>query len=689
MNKNVENYKKAIDEIHVDQNLKDKVLEKANAKKESKSPIYYLRYAVAVAAVAVVAVVGVSFANKPKEEILTPKKSDISKNDKIDTLAKVDIRRFESMEELREVLSENNSSGEYYNGLDYAVEESAVAVDSAKSMGDSFNSQDTSGASTSTDYSRTNNQVESVDEADIVKTDGKYIYYSQNNRVYIVDTDLKLKATIKDDDIRPYQIFVNGNKLVIFGVNYNNSRTDIDYDIENDDVNILSELRERNTTVYRQSTLIRVYYISNIEKPELKREISLDGNYQDARMIEDNIYLVTSYYPYFYYDKIEELKDSEILPSYEDSICRGVSYIEATDIAYFENTGNYGYSLIAGFNLNSDEEVNVETFFGSGTEMYVSENNMYIIAPKYEDYWYVRNSTIYKFELEDASVTAVAEGEVKGYVDDQFSIDEYEGNLRIATTSYEDSYRKNFLTNEYVEPKYTTHLTILNKDLEKIGEIEDLVKDERIYAVRFIGKVGYIVTFEQIDPLWVIDLSDPTNPTVKGALEIPGYSSYLHPYDETHIIGIGYNVKDNGYGGVTNDTIKISMFDVSDLENPKEIFNKTLDNSAAYSDIMYEHKALFFNKAENLIGFPISWWSRRENKSGLLLYRIDMENKEFEELDDLIENTTYSSIERAVYIGKAIYTIHQDRIIKYDLKTLEKIGELELEYEEEYYYYYR
>jgi len=351
--------------------------------------------------------------------------------------------------------------------------------------------------------------------------------------------------------------------------------------------------------------------------------------------------------------------------------------------------GNYGYSLITGFNLDSDDEANIETFFGAGTEMYVSENNMYIITPNYTDYWYATDSTIYKFKLEDSNVYAVANGTVKGYVDDQFAMDEYEGNLRVATTSYESNYRGGLFYNGDYEEKYSTHLTILNEKLEKIGEIEDIIEDERIYAVRFIGKVGYIVTFEQIDPLWVIDLSDPTKPEIKGQLEIPGYSSYLHPYDETHIIGIGYNVKDNGYGGVTNDTIKISMFDVSDVSNPKEIFSKTLDHEYANTSIMYDHKALFFNKTENLIGFPVSWWSRRENKSGLVLYKIDMENKEFEEIDDLIENTTYSSIERALYIGNNIYTIHMDKIIEYNMKTFEKVNTLELEYDDEYYYGYR
>ena len=676
MNKNVENYKKAVDQIHVDSNLKEKVLEEVEKKQKKKMPIYYLRYATAIAAVAIVAIVGVSFINKNKEEILQPDLSNKTmKTEETERMAAVNIKRFESMEELRKALEQEQN----YRG----IETNGVYFEEAKglSSADALTENVADVGSANSDYSRTNNQVESVDEADIVKTDGKYIYYSQNNRVYIVDTDLKLKATIKEENFSPRQIFVNGKKLVVFGTKYNSQEIVVRNTIE--DTEEKETMEEDVSTFYRPKTYIRVFDLSNIENPKLSREIKIDGNYQDARMIEDNVYLVTNYYHYFY--NLDEVKDMDILPSYEDSITKKVNYVEATDIAYFDDTENYSYSLIAGFNLNTKEPVNIETFFGSGNEMYVSENNLYLITQR--GYWNAKESTIYKFQLEDAKVLAVASGTVKGYVGSQFAIDEYEGNLRVATTSWKSNYRGFWFGEDY-ESHYETHLTIFNENLEKIGEIENLIEDEEIYAVRFIGKVGYVVTFQEIDPLWVIDLSDPTDPQIKGELEIPGYSSYLHPYDETHIIGIGYNVKDNGYGGVTNDTLKISMFDVSDVSHPKEIFNQTLNNKNAYSNISYEHKALFFNKAENLIGFPISWWTRRENRAGLLLYKIDMENNKFEEIDDLIENTIYSSMERAIYIGNRIYTIHMDQIISYDMKTFEKLGTLELEYDDEYDYYY-
>ena len=148
---------------------------------------------------------------------------------------------------------------------------------------------------------------------------------------------------------------------------------------------------------------------------------------------------------------------------------------------------------------------------------------------------------------------------------------------------------------------------------------------------------NYMVTFKQIDPLFVINLSDPTNLVVKGELKIPGYSSYLHPYDETHIIGIGYNTKSNPYGGITNSSMKMSMFDVSDLENPKEMFHIDMGEESVYSEITRNHKALFYHKDKNLIGFPITYREidAKFRKNGLAMYKIDLK-KGFEKYGETI-----------------------------------------------------
>ena len=247
-------------------------------------------------------------------------------------------------------------------------------------------------------------------------------------------------------------------------------------------------------------------------------------------------------------------------------------------------------------------------------------------------------------------------------------MDEYEGNLRIATTSGYDE-------------KAVNQLFILDENLQEIGRIDNMAKGERIYSVRFIGKVGYIVTFEQVDPLFVIDLSNPRNPEIKGELKIPGYSSYLHPYDETHIIGIGYNTKSNGYGGITTSNMKMSMFDVSDLSNPIEMFHVDIGGTSAYSDILYNHKALFEHKGKDLIGFPVTLreYRAKDDKDAFVLFHIDLE-KGFERYGEISKEIDYrTNIDRAIYIGDTLYTLADYEIRSYKLENLEELKTLKIE----------
>ncbi len=668
MNKNSENYKQAMNQVHASDELKERTLEKAKKQKKSASLIF-LRYATSIAAVAIVAFVGISIYNNNPKENLTAKSNKISKEFKNEQLEKYGIKRFSSTDELKKAIKKSGlyrANGNYYETkgefLDTAVEES-------ESVSDNSNSRNI-------DYSKTNNQVENVDEADIVKTDGEYIYYVNGEAVYIINSkNLDIQSKIIIDNFRPINLFINDNKMVVLG-NYHKV-------VEGKDEQRDEEYDYRYLSYYNYEEYAKaiVYDISDKENPNSIREVALEGGLSQARMIGDNVYFIANKWLYY---GIDEIKDEDILPKYIDS--RNSSdeqMVKATDIAYFGEINQSIYSMIAGFNINNNESANIETFLGVGYDVYVSENNMYIIQTD-SNYYRTRNdssSTIYKFKLDNGFVTAVAKGNVPGYINDQFSLDEYEGNLRIVTTiySYEEHYENPWDDGFYLDENYTTQLTVFDEDLKQIGVIKDLKKDERVYAVRFIGKVGYVVTYEQVDPLFVIDLSDPTNPVVKGELEIPGYSAYLHPIDETHIIGIGYNTKPNGYGGMTTDNLKMSMFDVSDLENPKELFKIDIGKNYSYSQIMYEHKALFYKASEGLIGFPAQWYDGVQY-SGLALFKIDLENNQFIEITDLMDKgyNNYSSILRAIYIDNILYTLSYNQIISYELDTFEKLNQLDL-----------
>ena len=647
---NKDNYKNAIDQIHASEELKQKTFEKIQ---NNKRKYNYVKYLVACTAIFVIAFsVRLVYLNKNTENIEN-EEPDIE----IATMNIEELPHFKNIDELKDVLKENGYGGARY-------EETTKGM-----LSDVISNADSAVQEKLEDinYSTTNVQVDNVDEADIVKTDGEYIYYITNNKIYIVDRNLEIvsKIYIKNGNeyFSPFELYINKNKLIVLG-NYF-SYQEKTYSESEDEV-----LKDRASVTSINLAKAYVYDITEKNSPKLKREVSLDGNYINSRMIGENIYFVSRKYPHYY----EDTKDQEILPVVKDSLANESKTIDCTDIIYFKNSKNYCYMLVGSFNINDEKEVNVQTFFGASDNMYVSQKNLYLTETEYGiGFSYIDSkTTIYKFNLNDSMLNLQCKGEVNGYLKNQFSMDEYEGNLRLATTITLDE--ENDIT--------ANNLYILNENLEEIGKIENLAKEEKIYSVRFIGKIGYIVTFKQIDPLFVIDLSNPKEPVVKGELKIPGYSSYLHPYDETHIIGIGNNVKDNGHGGVTNANMKMSMFDVSDLENPKEIFNVDIGNSYADSSISYNHKALFYNKSKNLIGFPVDLRERKakDDRNGFVVFKIDLEKNEFEKYGEILQEIDYkTNIDRAIYIEDTLYTLADYKIVSYNLTSFEKIKELNLE----------
>ena len=576
---NKDNYKNALNQIHVSDELKEKTIRKMKQNKKSK--ISYIKILSSVAVVVMVFSIGIfEFKNYNFDE------PDIIENPKNIAIVKNDLPRFKDMNELKEVFKESGGYGYQRKYMDVMKADAALgindAAESESAVENLGNTKTSTTQSLTDDFSKTNVQVENVDEADIVKTDGQYIYYVTGNKVFIVEAkELKIISNIeiKEDKktFNPRELFINNDKLIVLGNYYEyEEAVTRDEGITPDIAYEESSLETTNVATYRDYAGITsiniakaiVYDISNKNEPKIIREVGLDGNYINSRMIGDNIYFISRKATYYY----DGIKDEELLPRIQDSKAEEkLRTIACTDIAYFRGTDEYSYMLVGGFNINNNEEMSVESFFGASQDVYASENNLYLAQTVYDDNWN-GNTTIYRFALINSQIVLEAKGEVEGYLNNQFSMDEYEGNLRLATT-YTISGGKEEVVGDADGVPVTNasktidsnRLYVLDKDLKEIGRIDDLAKDEKIYSVRFIGKMGYIVTFEQIDPLFVIDLSDPTNPQIKGELKIPGYSSYLHPYDENHIIGIGYNTKSNGHGGVTTDNMKMSMFDVSDV----------------------------------------------------------------------------------------------------------------------------
>lgn len=631
-------YKKAMDEMKASNDLKRRTLQKIEDRGKFKNYIVVKRV-LSMAAVFML-VFSLTFTINRNRITNNDNQEQVTNSAKLPTV--------DTYEKMKELLEKGVKSTRSY-GMNYMVEDAEIAT-----------SLNTTSKATNSDYSTTNVQVQGVDEADIVKTNGKYIFYCKDGKISVIDVDSqKLINNIEFKNDSPIEMYLNNDKLIVI-TNKNANKRRAYYYYSNDELKIVQ------------------YDISDIKNIKSEREVEVEGSLLTSRMIDNNIYVISNKFIY------EDLLDDEekLKPVYKDS-ANGDSEkcIEFNEIQYCPGVISNSYMMVTSFDTtNKNKVANIQTYLGSGEDVYASTENLYVTYRNYEEdrsffgieYTVYNNSTkIYKFSLNNGQTEYVAEATVPGYIDNQFSMDEYNGYFRIATTYYAKETLYKDINNLYV----------LDKDMNLVGQIENLAPDESIYAVRYMGDTAYVVTYEQIDPLFVIDLSNPTEPKVLGELKIPGYSEYLHPYDETHIIGFGRDTETDGEF-VKNKGFKMALFDVSDLSNPKELYSVSIGDNGTYSELLYNHKALLFSKEKDLIAFPIvirekqngSQYYSSQTFNGALIYGLSID-KGFEEKAKI---ESESQVDRIIYIGDKIYTISKDEITITDMNTMEEIGEIEL-----------
>ena len=526
-----------------------------------------------------------------------------------------------------------------------------------------------------TKNSKTNTQVNNVDEADIVKVDGNYIYYVSNKKLVIIDahtpeaSEKISEINYKDTNFNPREVYVKGQKIIVIGNEYDNScKTEV---ISTEDVTATDIERVQES---KPKSGMRIYDISNIKEPKETRRVMIEGNYISSRMIEDNIYYVANKYiatSNIQKNKMEDLDEDKYKPVYQDTaVSQEEKCINYDLIYYFPETQDSSYLMLAGLNINNNEEAEIRTFLGAGQYIYSSEKNMYIATNKttYGKGYEVLGGTTHllKIELNNGKFNFKAECNIDGQVNNQFSMDENKDTFRIATTT----------GNIWVDKTTANNLYILNDKLEEIGKVENFGKEEKIYSVRYVGDKAYVVTFKQTDPLFVIDLSKSTKPQILGELKIPGYSTYLHPYDDTHLIGFGYDTKENGTRVITNG-LKMSMFDISDFNNPQELFKISIgDSKYTYSELLYNHKALLFSKEKNIIAFPLYSSSGRKTNSRAAIYNIDLE-KGFSLKGEIsnVTNKYEENVKRIVFANDTFYTFSDSLVKVANMDTLEVVKE--------------
>jgi len=507
-------------------------------------------------------------------------------------------------------------------------------------------------------YSTTNVQVQGVDEEDIVKTDGEFLYLASYVNVTIVRAYppdlLSIVSRIEASDILGSDLenkslsitglFLASGKLVVVAnvYTYYPCLSCLELTLR-PAVEIVPDLPH---------TLVAVFDVSAPEAPMLLGSVGISGYSLTSRMIGSTVYLVTQHYIWFYdqeyllprmWEGAESVEVDVQSIYYDPSAMDAGSYVNllAVDLATLDSTW---VSIIASY----------------ASTIYVSPQHLYLtfqkwvgqivpvddgLSPEVVD---TALTSIYKIRLDGLEMVTVAQGDVPGWLLNQFSMDEQAPYLRVATTT------------DWSTPENAVY--VLDEDLDLVGKLEGLAPTERIYSARFVGDTLYLVTFRQVDPLFVIDVSNPFSPQVVGELELPGFSSYLHPIDATHVLGIGRE----------GSNVKLSLFDVSDPFHPVEMSKYIVEGQYSYSTAEYDHKAVLIDAAKELLVLPMTISSYVDSWSGF--YIFDLSGQTGITLRGTVEHPDYPL--RSLYIGDFLYTISGSTVKVTSLVDLSPIGSI-------------
>ena len=562
--------------------------------------------------------------------------------------------RFSSYSQLRDFIGpKETNGGAYYDSPDIGERQSSTGLQ---------------------DHSSTNIQVSGVDESDIVKTDGEFIFTASGSWVTIIKasppsemsvvTQLSLAQFVAEENSSVYVtgLFLSENSLAVvlneYSHNYYLSRS--------------AETSPTSPTGPR--TVLLVFNVEDPLEPVLRFSAGVSGYDQAERMIGPVVYIVSQSYAWLSSD--DEVSMPAIWKNNESSP------LAPQDICYDPETkGADSFVNILAVNIETSEFEAESIVSGYASTIYMSPSALYMTYQKWTGdsipIGTVRTfsvdslrTSIYKIAVDGLSMSVEARGDVGGWLLNQFSMDESSGYLRVATTTE----WSNISNSVYV----------LDGDLQIVGDLLRIAPGERIYSARFVDNTLYLVTFRQTDPLFVIDLSVPSNPTVRGELTMPGFSSYLHPVDSDHLLGIGSE----------NSSVKVSLYDVSDPTNPLEE-SKYMIPGHSYSEAQYDHKAILFDLQMNLLVIPVNSWDYygSGNPSGAYVFEVSLTEgiglKGVVQHDLVNQNDSgfwYSSdIRRSLYIGDYLYTIGTTSAKASSLADLSAAGFVTFEVPYQYY----
>lgn len=614
-------------------------LNKANILKKSKFKALTMT-ATGIAAAVFLMLVGVHVVYNVANEINSEGTHKCNENDIIsdlDMVTDVDgFLKFEDYAQLKSHIEKIGYKPVYDNG--FGGENVTVAVDGVV---DETLEQETIGVNDyetedyEPGYSDTTIRTEGVLEADCIKTDGEYIY-SLKGDLY----DVFLNIAKADGENTEYVGRYNISGL--FKDNYSSEEEFSTFSINDmllygQKIIILGSFHDDVSESDGYKSIISIWDISDVTNVVHEKSFTIEGTYNQCRMKEGYLYVLTNC----------EINMDNLAPTVDEE------KMDCSDIYVSDCTYYNSYSIFTTYNLNDEPELinSMAVVSNTNTNLYVSTNNIYMLSTDWkstEDNEIGQNYlSVMKYSYSEGVITAVATAEIEGWLDDTFCIDEYNDYLRIVVTSYTETYDR------------INTLYVFDNSLDITGKITDIAPGESIYSARFEGDIGYFVTFKQVDPLFSVDLSDPTNPQIIGELKIPGFSEFMFAWGNGKMLGIG---EENNY-------LKLSMFDVSDPANVTEE-DKTILEGIYYSSALYNYKALLVDANKNLIGFfaeGISLYERYDTDDSDKVelqydfagkyYLYSYEDGKFTSVADIVIEYDKDTQVRGMYIDDYIYIV--------------------------------
>ena len=618
------------------------------------------------------------------------------------------LRGFDSAEELRQFLADqanarvNTYRGGGGGGLWFFDMVPLPAAPTSNSSMDTTGAPE-SGGGGQTSYSTTNIQEAGVDESDIVKNDDQTIYWLRGSTIHVVKAipadGMSELATITLD-APGNAMYLRGHQLVGLSTNWNYTAYS-DWSggsssgsvgggatepgspptsTNDEPVKAASILPPGGPWFDGSETIVTVLDVSNPASPATQATLKFEGQLADSRLIDNHLYLVLITTPRLPVDPtplaIDGMTLDQWLPAYQID-AGGQTQTGSTtswQSFYRPDAGDgYGITTVVTIDLNNPSGQFASTAITADAGViYASTQALYVTDVNYDWSLYTSrtDTMIHKLAFTENGADYVASGLVPGRPLNQYSLGENEGYLRIATTV--DNF--DFFDGGGSSTNAVYVLGVSGTDLNVVGKVEDLGIGEQIYAARFLGPRGFLVTFKRIDPLFTMDLSDPTNPRVVGQLKVPGYSDHIQLLDENHLLTIGKDAQEAGDWGAWVQGVKLSIVDVSDMANPQETKTAIIGGRGTNSEANYNPKAFNYFPDKGALAFPIELYSSgttgpeygQHEFTGLLVYSVSADSG-FQELGristvpETVPNNGcywgYYGSSRGVFIGDNVYAV--------------------------------